>query len=39
MDFIMKPVKIYVKSIDSISAALGNVVKFLVLLMIAVLSI
>ncbi len=38
MDFIMKPIKIYVKSIDSISAAIGNVIKFLVLLMIAVLA-
>ncbi len=35
---MMKPIKIYVKSIDSISAAIGSVVKFLVLLMIAVLA-
>lgn len=35
---MMKPVKIYVKSIDSISAVIGSIIKFLVLLMIAVLA-
>ena len=35
---MIKPIKIYVKSIDSLSVAIGSVIKFLVLLMIAVLA-
>ena len=35
---MINPIKIYVKSMDSISMLIGNIVKFLVLLMIAVLA-
>ena len=38
MDFMIKPLKIYVRSVDSISTIVGQVIKYLILVMIGVLT-
>jgi TRAP-type mannitol/chloroaromatic compound transport system permease small subunit len=38
LKFLIKVIKLYVKSIDSMTIIIGNIIKFLVLLMIAILA-